>query len=101
MRARTWAQIKNTALPEKSCLRLWSLQTFLCMQQMNKLKKRKAKKESQELLALEFMRDCQELHDALNLYVFQPHLSTHQRQKLRAIMAILCRAELKKVLATL
>mgnify|MGYP007089738047 CR=1 FL=1 len=47
------------------------------------------------------MRANPDLADAINAYIVQPHLSEAQRDRLRAVLAVLCHAPLKKVLAFL
>ena len=71
------------------------------MQHRTKLQKRKAKKQNQELEALNKLRQNKNLHDAVNYWVTQVHLSEEDRSQLRAVLAVLSHAPLKKVLAFL
>jgi hypothetical protein len=71
------------------------------MQNATKLKKRKQVKVNQELQALNSMRMNKDLHDAVSAWIVQPHLSEVQRDRLRAVLAVLSHAPLKKVLAFL
>ena len=71
------------------------------MQQRTKLQKRKSTKINEELQALNTLRANPDLTDAINLWLIQPHLTEHQRDKLRAVLAVLSHAPLKKVLAYL
>lgn len=71
------------------------------MQQRTKLQKRKTTKINQELQALNALRANEDLHDAVTAYIAQPHLTEAQRDRLRAVLAVLCHAPLKKVLAFL
>jgi len=71
------------------------------MQTPTKLQKRKQKTINEELQALNAMRANQDLHDAINAWIVQPHLTEVQRDRLRAVLAVLCHAPLKKVLAFL
>lgn len=72
------------------------------MQTRNKLKKRQADKVSKELKALNSMRLNENLHDAINAYLVQPHLTEDDRSRLRAALAVLSHAPLNnKLLASL
>lgn len=71
------------------------------MQQRTKLQKRKTEKINQELQALNAMRVNEDLSDAITAWIIQPHLTEPQRRKLRAVLAVLSHAPLKKVLAFL
>lgn len=71
------------------------------MQTMTKIKKRKQAKVNQELQALNALRANQDLYDAVQAWIANPHLNEVQREKLRAVLAVLSHAPLKKVLAYL
>ena len=71
------------------------------MKQKTKLQKRKEKKTNEELDALNGLRSNEDLHDAVNFWITQPHLSEKQKDRLRAILAVLSHAPLKKLLAFL
>jgi len=71
------------------------------MQGLTKLKKRSEAKINQELQALNALRDNEDLQDAITAWIIQPHLSEPQRDRLRAVLALLCRAPIKKLLAYL
>lgn len=71
------------------------------MQKRNKLEKRKLIKTNLELQALNALRENPDLADAINLYIIQPHLSAAQVDRLRAVLAVLSHAPLKKLIAFL
>lgn len=71
------------------------------MKKLTKIQKRKAQKVNQELQALNAMRTNQNLHDAVTAWITQPHLSEKECDQLRAVLAVLSHAPLKKLLAYL
>lgn len=71
------------------------------MQQRTKLQKRKQQKINEELQALNALRANEDLSDAVSAWLVQPHLTEAQRDRLRAVLAVLSHAPLKKVLAFL
>ena len=73
----------------------------LNMQSRTKIQKRKAIKLNQELMALNALRSNEDLHDAINMWLLQPHLTEARRDRLRAVLAVLSHAPLKKLLAFL
>lgn len=71
------------------------------MKTLTKIQKRKTVKINLELQALNALRLNEDLKDAVSLYLAQPHLTESQRDRLRAVLAVLSHAPLKKLLASL
>lgn len=71
------------------------------MQQKTKIKKRHEKKTNEELQALNAMRDNQDLHDAVTIHITREYLSGPQRDRLRAVLAVLSHGPINKLLAFL
>lgn len=71
------------------------------MKNETKIQKRKRVRVNQELQALNALRENSDLHDAITAYIHQPHLTEVQRDRLRAVLAVLSHAPLKKILAFL
>lgn len=97
-----WSPIEAFNLRQKTRLALKvSFNHTRHMKQATKLQKRKAIKVNLELQALNAMRTNTDLHDAIEAWIYQPHLCELQRDRLRAILAVLSHAPLKKVVAFL